>query len=220
MIRPSLIFLGFLLGIGLGLLYGWLISPVKYTDTAPDSLRADYKEQYLILVASAYKAEGDLDHARLRLSKLKNSDPIQAITALAQRLAAEGRVEASDLAGLAADLNGGLQPVASVTPNQISTPDQIIPTDTVAPPAPTAIPPTFTVLTTTPSPQPEFDYEVITRETYCSDAEREPLIIVDVWMSTIPRYPACMSSCVGPKAKMGLSPASSPRSVQVTAITE
>lgn len=177
MIRPALIFLGFLLGIGLGLLYGWVISPVKYTDTAPDSLRADHKEQYLILVASAYQAEGDLDHARLRLSKLKNSDLIQAITALAQRLAAEGRVEASDLAGLAADLNGGLPPVATAgsapTQNQISTPDQSLPTATVAPP-------TFTILTATASSQPEFDYEVITRETYCSDAERQPLIMVDV----------------------------------------
>lgn len=180
MIRPSLIFLGFLIGIGLGLLYGWVISPVKYTDTAPDSLRADYKEQYLILVASTYKVEGDLDHARLRLSKLKNSDPIQAITALAQRLAAEGRNEASDLAALAADLSGGLQPSVSATPNQLSTPEQITPTDTIAPPTSTTIPPTFTVPTATASPQPEFDYEVITREPYCNDDEREPLIIVDV----------------------------------------
>jgi hypothetical protein len=179
-IRPSLIFLGFLVGIGLGVLYGWVVSPVKYTDTAPDSLRADYKEQYLIVIASAYKADGDLDRASLRLSRLKESDPIQTITALAQRLAAEGRNEAGDLAALAADLSGGLQPVATVTQNQFATTEPFIPTDTVPPPTLTLSPPTFVVPTATASPQPEFDYEVVTRENYCNDEEREPLIIVDV----------------------------------------
>lgn len=179
MIRPSLIFLGFIIGIGLGLLYGWVLSPVKYTDTDPSSLRADYKENYLNLVASAYAADGDLDHARVRLSKLKETDSIQVVTALAQRWAAEGK-DSADLARLAADLSGGLQPVAAASATEAPTPDPVLPTDTVPPSTPSPIPPTFSVPTATSSPQPEFDYALISREPYCNDTERQPLIIVDV----------------------------------------
>lgn len=177
MIRPSLIFLGFITGIGLGLLYGWVVSPVKYTDTEPASLRVDYKEGYLSLVAAAYRAEGDLDRAQLRLSKLKNADPISAMTALAQRLAAEGRSEAGDLALLAADLHdAGL---AGVTATPIESPVPVLPTAT-PPPAATTAAPTFAAPTPTFSPQPEFDYALLTREPYCNGDERKPLIIVDV----------------------------------------
>ncbi len=180
MIRPSLIFLGFIVGIAVGLVYGWLISPVKYTDTSPDSLRADYKEQYLVLVAAAYKAEGDLDHARVRLSKLKDASVLQSITALAQQLAAQSRPEGSDLALLAADLNdNGLSPTPTSAIAQVT-----LPPDTSTP-APTPIPtnvvqPTALVPTLTPSPQADFDYTLVTREPYCNDDQRQQLIIVDV----------------------------------------
>lgn len=177
MIRPSLIFLGFVLGIGLGLLYGWLISPVKYTDTGPDSFRADYKDQYLSLVAIAYKSDGDLDRAKVRLSKLKDANLNASITALAQRLAAEGKPEASDLALLAADLNdnGGLptpvqaQTVAVASP---TLPPTDLPTPTVFIPVVTAVP--------TPSPTPDYDYSLVSRDPYCNDDQRQTLIIVDV----------------------------------------
>jgi len=178
MLRPSLVFLGFVLGIGLGLLYGWVISPVKYTDTGPDSFRADYKEQYLTLIAIAYKTDGDLDHAKVRLSKLKDSNPIQSITALAQRFAAEGKAEASDLAVLAADLNDsgtGQTPTQPVLVESPTAPPELptdVPTVTVSVPLATSVP--------TPSPTPDFDYTLVSREPYCNDGLRQPLIIVDV----------------------------------------
>ena len=81
MFRPSLLLLGLMLGLGLGLLYGWVISPVQYTDTEPHSLRADYRAGYLRLVAAAYGQDHDLDRVRLRLAKLKDLDPAQTITA-------------------------------------------------------------------------------------------------------------------------------------------
>jgi hypothetical protein len=59
-----------LLGIILGLLYGWLIQPVHYVDTAPASLRADYQTDYVLMVAQAYSSGQDLQTAQVRLASL------------------------------------------------------------------------------------------------------------------------------------------------------
>ena len=91
MIRPSLILLGVIIGVALGVFYGWVISPVSYTDTAPAALRSDYKDQYLILIATSYTVDGDLNRAQARLAELGLADPAGAVTALAQRLSAEGK---------------------------------------------------------------------------------------------------------------------------------
>lgn len=64
-----------ILGIGIGLLYGWVIDPVEYVDTYPDSLRQDYKTDYVLMVAEAYQAEGDLKLAVERLKFLGEAAP-------------------------------------------------------------------------------------------------------------------------------------------------
>jgi hypothetical protein len=177
MIRPSLVLLGILLGITLGVLYGWVISPVKYVDTDPSSLRDDYKEQYVLLVAAAYRTERDLDRARLRLAKLKDPDPLNTLTALAQRKAAEGE-DAVDLAILAADLGGGILP-ATAAPTSTGV-VAFVPSDTPPPPASLA-PPTVTPFAVLPpTSTPDFDYALVLQETYCNDDQRQPLIIADV----------------------------------------
>ncbi len=174
MIRPSLILLGVIIGVALGVFYGRVISPVSYTDTAPSALRADYKDQYLILIAASYTADGDLDHARQRLAQLGLADPAGAVTALAQRLAAEGK-DTSAPSALAAALGVGVAPVT------------LVPTATTAPTETPTLPPTVTPFpsptffpTLTPTATPVYDYVLISRETYCNDVERLPLIIVDV----------------------------------------
>ena len=48
------------IGLGLGLYYGWVVSPVAYVDTAPNTLRPDYKADYVLMVAEAYQADGVL----------------------------------------------------------------------------------------------------------------------------------------------------------------
>lgn len=180
MIRPSLLLLGLFLGITLGVFYGWVISPVKYIDTEPASLRADYKEQYILLVASAYRTDRDLERARIRLSKLKDPDPLNALTALAQRMAAQGK-DAADLAALAADLGGGVQPVATASTTLVATPFPILPSETFTPPPPTSVFPTLTPFPIpTSTATPDYDYALILQETYCNDEQRLPLIIVDV----------------------------------------
>ncbi len=66
-------------GIAAGLIYGWIINPVKYVDTSPDTLRADYKTDYVLMVAEAFQAEQDLDAAARRLALLGDAPPAQTI---------------------------------------------------------------------------------------------------------------------------------------------
>ena len=62
-------------GIGLGLLYGWVLNPVQYVNTSPDSLRADYRTDVVLMVAEAYQADGDLAQAVRRLAILGDQAP-------------------------------------------------------------------------------------------------------------------------------------------------
>lgn len=67
------------LGAVAGLYYGWVISPVEYIDTAPDSLRIDYKADYVLMVAEAYQVENDLGLAVRRLALLGDSPPAEIV---------------------------------------------------------------------------------------------------------------------------------------------
>ena len=62
------------LGVGLGLLYGWVVDPVHFVDLTPDTLRADYRADYILMVAEAYQADKDADLAARRLA-IFGSDP-------------------------------------------------------------------------------------------------------------------------------------------------
>ena len=79
---------GVVIGLALGLVYAWLISPVAYVDTEPATLRKDYKEIYRDQIAAAYTATGNLPRARLRLALLKDADPAAALAAHAQSILA------------------------------------------------------------------------------------------------------------------------------------
>ncbi len=70
-------FLAILVGTAVGLFYGWVINPVRYVDTTPDTLRIDYKSDYVLMVAEAYSAEGDLALAARRLALLGATHPAE-----------------------------------------------------------------------------------------------------------------------------------------------
>ena len=76
--------LGLLLGFAAGLFYSWTINPVEYIDSSPDSLREDFKSDYLTLIASAYVATGDADRARARLAWVQIIDPASTLGRMAQ----------------------------------------------------------------------------------------------------------------------------------------
>ena len=72
-------FIILLLGFVAGLYYGWVINPVKYVDTTPAKLRSDYQTDYILMVAEAFQAEGDLDLAARRLAVLGDSPPAEIV---------------------------------------------------------------------------------------------------------------------------------------------
>lgn len=98
---------GLVLGLTIGLLTAWFISPLEYTDTEPGSLAEPYRAEYRRLIALAYQNGGSLERARQRLNLLNDDDPVQVLAAEAQRMLAEDQAsqEARALAILAADLN-------------------------------------------------------------------------------------------------------------------
>lgn len=63
-------FIAIALGAAAGMLYGWVFNPVEYVDTAPNSLRLDYKTDYVLMVAEAYTLDQDVNLAARRLASL------------------------------------------------------------------------------------------------------------------------------------------------------
>lgn len=105
--RWSKILLAAALGIGLGLLYGWVINPVQYVDLTPDTLRADYRADYVLMVAEAYRNERDAELAARRLA-IFGSQPPAEIAAPALQFGRENGFSQTELT-LLEDLIQGLQ---------------------------------------------------------------------------------------------------------------
>ena len=116
MSRWIFLVLGFGIGLAGGLYYTWLLSPVEYVETAPDSLRSDFRADYLGLIASAYSSDGDLVRARTRLALFPDLEPATELAALAQQRLAAGLAdtEANSLSQLASALSRG--PTRTPTP--------------------------------------------------------------------------------------------------------
>lgn len=66
-------------GISLGLLYGWVINPVEYENTSPDILSADYKADFVLMVAEIYRSDQDLEQATRRLAMLDSLPPARIV---------------------------------------------------------------------------------------------------------------------------------------------
>jgi len=66
--RWIFILIALILGVGAGLAYGWIIDPIKFFDLTPDTLRADYKTDYVLMTAEAYRFEQDPGIAARRLA--------------------------------------------------------------------------------------------------------------------------------------------------------
>jgi hypothetical protein len=181
----TLVIVGLLVGVGLGLLFGWVIMPVKYVDTGIADLHVDHQEEYIVLVASAYALDQDLEKAKARLDQMEAANVHQWIAGLADRYIAEGRNEA-DIRALA-ELAKGLgvdtahlvaylatptplptdTPVPTLTPTPTDTPTAtpILPTATPVPPTDTPAPPTDTPPPATDTPSPPTDTPALPTDT-------------------------------------------------------
>jgi hypothetical protein len=123
---PWYLITGFVLGALLGLAYAWVADPIEYIDTAPNSLRADFKDEYRALIAAAFVANGDLARAEARLDLLRDPDVARVLAEQAQRALAEGQspLDAQALGILAVAVGQGITP-APVTPIPSNTPIEV-----------------------------------------------------------------------------------------------
>jgi hypothetical protein len=146
---------GLLIGVVLGVLYAWVLSPVKYVDTAPATLREDLKNEYRLLIAQAYAANGDTARAQARLGLLADEKTAETLTALAQQANAAGRSEAEvrALGLLAAAANAPPAGIPTAVPlTQFPTATaRVEPTGTATPTQPPTATPTSPP-TETPAP--------------------------------------------------------------------
>ena len=109
---------GLILGLAMGLIYAWVISPVTEVDTHPNLLREDYKDIYRSLISRAYEANKNLPRAEARLELIGDDDPALALAAQAQRFLAENgdNEMAKILANLSAALQSAVGPAATPAP--------------------------------------------------------------------------------------------------------
>ena len=96
-----------ILGLALGLFYGWVINPIQYTDITPEALRVDYRTDYVLMVAEAYHAEQNPALAARRLAVL-GSKPPSTLTEEAYNFAQQSAYAPEDLA-LIQELDVALQ---------------------------------------------------------------------------------------------------------------
>src|SRR4030042_4681405 len=68
-----------LLGAAAGLFYGWVVNPVEYVDIAPESLREDYKTDYVLMISEAFQVDHDLGQAVRRLAVLGSAAPTDIV---------------------------------------------------------------------------------------------------------------------------------------------
>jgi hypothetical protein len=172
--RPWLpMLLGILLGVTAGLFYAWRISPLRYTDTAPASLRADFRADYLALVASAFASSGDLPRAQARLSAVPDPNLPASLAALAQQRLGAGfpESEAQALAALAGALGEGPGAASTGSPAAVASP----PPPTRAPtrrPPPTA--------TRGPTATPGAPFRLAEQAPICEPDLPAPMIQVEI----------------------------------------
>ena len=93
-------------GLAIGVAIGWVLWPVEYTNTSPQFLRQDYRDDYVTMVAETYFVERDLERATDRLGLIALGEPERPVIELAERLidAGDDTTDLVYLAELARDL--------------------------------------------------------------------------------------------------------------------
>ncbi len=71
----ALVAVAAVLGLALGLVYAWVVSPVQWTDATPTLLRADYQTDYLKAAIDSYSVNRDVDLAVSRYRSLGAAGP-------------------------------------------------------------------------------------------------------------------------------------------------
>jgi hypothetical protein len=184
---PWYLLTGLIIGVVLGVLYTRYLQPVEYIDTSPALLRQDFKDQYRLLIAAAYTANGDLVRGKARLELLKDPDVFRALSEQAQRTLAEnGSSNDARSLGLLAIALGQAPPGPALSVTQpaqtpTSAPSLATPADLDAS-SPAA---SENSASTTPAPlaspvAPTGPFTLLNQEKKCDQNLLEPLIQVQV----------------------------------------
>lgn len=121
---PIYLITGLIIGLALGIAYGWVLTPVEVIETQPQDLRSDFKDAYRELIARAFQSSHDLGRASLRLALLGDDDPVRALAVQAQiTLGRNGSEQAARALGALAE---ALQAGAAGPPAAAQLPDSQI----------------------------------------------------------------------------------------------
>jgi hypothetical protein len=174
LILVAIVPVGCLAGLLFGLFVGWQLLPVEYVNTEISDLGPAEKEDFVLMVAAEYSADGDANKAQARLDELNVANPDQFVAYLAEKYVQEGRdpddSDTVNLVRLAEALgvssSAMVAYVATPTPTPTATPPPTptpaatatpLPTNTPVPtptPIPTQKPPTPTETPRKPKPTP------------------------------------------------------------------
>lgn len=72
-------FISILVGMVVGILYGWFFRPIKAVDLNLGVLRSDYKTDLVLMVAETYKKPEDMTLAKSHLLLLGKDKPLQIV---------------------------------------------------------------------------------------------------------------------------------------------
>jgi hypothetical protein len=64
------VFIGLVVGLGVGVTIGWVIAPVQFVDSPMRDLSKAYKDDYTVMVAKGFQIHGDVNEATNRLKPL------------------------------------------------------------------------------------------------------------------------------------------------------
>jgi hypothetical protein len=65
-----------LIGIILGLIYGWVINPAGVKNTTLSSMRTDFKADYVVMVSEIYAADHDLNAVKSYLNEITQGENV------------------------------------------------------------------------------------------------------------------------------------------------
>lgn len=152
----AVIALGLIGGLLIGLWVGWIAQPVQITNVDVADLKSSSQDEYIVLTASDYAFDQNLQSAKDRLAQLHDSKINGRVAALAKKYAAESQPFAAQVAALAIALGSTDNAIALIattaTPTITDTP---LPTETGVPTlVPTATPTITPTATITPTRTP------------------------------------------------------------------
>ncbi len=164
------------IGLGVGLAYAWLFSPVKFTEASPAQVLTEYRHMWLIMAAEAYAEDGNWNRTQERVNSLLDPNLFQTITQLFDQYNAQGPNPIARALALLAD-RYDVRTAAMLV--YLATP--IVPPTPTITPRPQILPsPTPTLIPIAPSPAPTLipTYQIVSQNSVCRADSIKPQIQV------------------------------------------